>query len=867
LIRRLAFALTGLPPTLDEVDRFLSDQSPTAYEDLVEYYLHSPAYGEEMARHWLDVARYADTHGLHLDNEREMWAYRDWVIRMFDANLPFDEFTIWQLAGDLLPNPTNDQLIATGFCRCNVTTSEGGALDDEYRFLYAIDRTSTMIETWMGLTGGCAVCHDHKFDPLSTREYYSLYAFFNNAADPPMDKNIARTTPFLPLPGAGEQAAIAVAEQAVAQRREALQQLASQVGYRDPVERLESKSTSTMPDQPWVEVVLDDLFPYGSSPKNTTRNPAVWDLAPHGGAKSGRRSLKQASSYFTEDTFDTGGQILLVTDAGRLSFWVCLDPRDTPKILAVSLKQGSDWVAYWGEASLDDYGFPTKSQAVHQGAMPKAGCWVELTVDLESVGLKAGQPISSIALQQAGGVLWWDRVCLEGFVEVANHPAHSFSAWWQGARGKSIVGLPPKLAATLKAGPDKIKDADAVADLTAFYLAHIAVPRNEQLAAARRAWEEALTQWQIAQDQVRGTMIFGELPEPRASFVMERGQYDKPTIEVQPGVPAVLPPLKSIQPSDRPNRLDLARWLTDPRHPLTARVTVNRFWQQFFGTGLVKTSHDFGSQGEPPSHSELLDWLAIDFRDQGWDVKRLVRLLVTSQAFRRDATVDPLAYQRDPENRYYARGPRFRLDAEQIRDAALFVSSLLSTRRGGRGAMPYQPPNIWEPVGYQNSNTRYYLQGHGDDLYRRSIYCFLKRTAPPPFMSNFDGPNREQFCTRRERSNTPLQALQLLNDVQHIEAARALAERVLASTADDGQKLAELFRRVLSRHPDAAEQRLLLRALGDQRRYYQSKATEASRLIHSGESLPRRLANDSETAAWTMVANMVLNLDEAISRN
>jgi hypothetical protein len=242
-----------------------------------------------------------------------------------------------------------------------------------------------------------------------------------------------------------------------------------------------------------------------------------------------------------------------------------------------------------------------------------------------------------------------------------------------------------------------------------------------------------------------------------------------------------------------------------------------------------------------------LDWLAIDFRDQGWDVKRLVRLLVTSQAFRRDATVDPLAYQRDPENRYYARGPRFRLDAEQIRDAALFVSSLLSTRRGGRGAMPYQPPNIWEPVGYQNSNTRYYLQGHGDDLYRRSIYCFLKRTAPPPFMSNFDGPNREQFCTRRERSNTPLQALQLLNDVQHIEAARALAERVLASTAD--------------------EQRLLLRALGDQRRYYQSKATEASRLIHSGESLPRRLANDSETAAWTMVANMVLNLDEAISRN
>jgi hypothetical protein len=428
--------------------------------------------------------------------------------------------------------------------------------------------------------------------------------------------------------------------------------------------------------------------------------------------------------------------------------------------------------------------------------------------------------------------------------------------------------LPAELNDIVKNGPEKKLSEEEQSKLLRFYMALVARPATAELEQARTAWETARAARLITEETAPGTFIFRDLSKPRDSFVMVRGQYDKPGDKVEPNVPAILPPIKRNASTGRLTRLDLAHWLVDTENPLTARVNANRLWQQMFGTGLVKTSYDFGSQGESPSHPELLDWLAADFRDHGWDVKRFIKQLVMSQAFRRSAAVTTEALAKDPQNRLYARGPRVRLDAEQIRDNALFVSGLMNLQMGGPGVRTYQPPNIWEPVGYSDSNTRFYLQDHGNALYRRSIYSFLKRTAPPPFMSNFDGPNREQVCMLRERSNTPLQALQLMNDVQHFEASRALAERLLsAGGPTDESRITWLYRTLLSRHPSASELDLVVKALNKQRETYRADVAAAKQAIQVGESTPQGNAPAEETAAWTMIANLLLNLDETVCRN
>ena len=428
--------------------------------------------------------------------------------------------------------------------------------------------------------------------------------------------------------------------------------------------------------------------------------------------------------------------------------------------------------------------------------------------------------------------------------------------------------LPADLQPLVQAGPDKILSAAEASRLRNFYLAVVARPCTLEMAAARQIWETARTARIVAEDSAIGTFIYRELETPRESFIMLRGQYDKPGEKVEPGIPAALPQVTPPQPGARLTRLDLARWLVSHDNPLTARVTVNRFWQQFFGTGLVKTSYDFGTRGDPPTHPELLDWLASELRDSGWNVKQFVKLLLLTDAFRRDSRQTPEMQVADPGNRLYAHGPRFRLGAEQVRDNALFVSGLLNLEMGGRGVNPYQPPNIWEPVGYSDSNTRFYLQDHGPALYRRSLYVFLKRTAPPPFMSNFDGPNREQVCTLRERSNTPLQALQLMNDIQHFEAARALAERALAEGgAAPEDRIAYLYRTVLARRPTADETRIVLAGLARQQALYEADPQQATLAVHTGESPPRNVVPVEQTAAWTMIANLILNTDETLNRN
>ena len=897
LIRRVSFTLTGLPPTLAEVDAYLKDGN---YEAMVDRYMKSPRFGEEMARHWLDVARYADTHGLHLDNERNMWAYRDWVVRAFNENLPFDQFTVWQIAGDQLPNATRDQLIATGFSRCNVTTSEGGAIDEEYRHLYAVDRAATLTTAWLGLTGGCAQCHDHKYDPLTTEEFYSLYAFFYSSADPPMDKNINTTEPYLRLPTPEQRKALEVATKAEADALKQLEDFIKEVAYTDPAMVKPSAAAQTT-----TQVIFDDEFALGSETRNTTRNASAWLKEPAFRAKSGQRVLQLSNGQFSQETITPTLQPIILGDSPRVSAWVRLDPLNTPGVISIELNGRR---ILWGDAKVFEATTYGKEDAVTAGPLPKPGVWTLLSFDPAALGLKGGGRISSIAVQQVGGTVVWDLCAVTSQISSSADLLASFTAWWKAvsAGKKQPTELPGALVGTLMTDPAKLrqtrlaalkaklpkleanptpeataafvkKQADAEQEASAaevkereallhFYLARIVHPLSDEHANHRTAWEVARVTRSAADLAIPGTFIFRDEEKPRDTFIAMRGAYNKLGDKVEPTTPAAFHPLKKT--GARATRLDLAQWLVAPENPMTARVTVNRFWQQVFGIGLAKTSHDFGSQGEPPSHPELLDHLAVTFQKSGWNVKQLLKEFLMTKAFKQASPVESNLLSLDPENRLLARGPRVRLDAEQIRDNALFVSGLINLEMGGRGVRTYQPPNIWEPVGYGDSNTRYYLQDHGPSLYRRSLYSFLKRTAPPPFMSNFDAPNREQSCTRRERSNTPMQALQLLNDVQHFETARALAERVIAEGgSEDEKRLHWLFRIVLSRKPDAKEFSMLTAALAKQRALYQKNPQAAEKAISAGESTPKKVAAPAETAAWTLIANLVLNLDETVTRN
>lgn len=853
LIRRVSLALTGLPPRVEDVDAFLTDAAPGAYERMVDRYLASPHYGEEMARHWLDVARYADTHGLHLDNERQTWAYRDWVVQAFNRNLPYDQFTIEQLAGDLMPQPTMDQQIATGFSRCNVTTSEGGSIDAEFVFRYAVDRASTTAQAWLGLTAGCAVCHDHKYDPITTKEFYSLYAFFHSNADPAMDGNALLTEPVLKVKPMDYDAKM----QAFAARESALQtqldEAAAQVAYADPAEQNPPPPVTVL-EQVWFE----DSFPEGAQVGSSGHEITFVDSP----VFSGKKALKRGTG---QNYYENGAQPLEVPQAAKFFVHVYLDPSDPPEEVMIQFHTGA-WQhrALWGQ-DIIEFGTKGTTERFVAGPLPEPGKWVRLEVAAESMGLTAGMKISGYAMTIEGGTCYFDKLGVEGRTDPANDPALSLTAWRKAQSGKDTAGAPGDVNAWLKEGPDKPRTPEEQKRIRDFYVQNVCLttrpafaPLKEQLATVQKERTDY-------DGSVPSTFVFNDLPQPRESFVMTRGQYDKPGEKVEPGTPAVLPPLQKA--GARATRLDLANWLVAKENPLTARVAVNRMWQQVFGTGLVRSSHDFGTQGELPSHAELLDWLAIWFQENQWDVKKLMRLMLTSATFRQQSAAPVDRWTADPENRRLARGPRFRLDAEQLRDQALFVSGLIRLQMGGKGVNPYQPPNIWEPVGFGGSNTRFYQQGRGDDLYRRTLYTFFKRTAPHPLLVNFDAPNREQSCIRRERSNTPLQALQLMNDVQHYEAARAFAQRIMVAADTPERRIAWAFRSVLAREPDAGEAAVVMELFTRQLARYQAKPEDAQKAITFGESKPAPGLSEPDLAAWALVANLILNMDEAIVRN
>lgn len=856
LLRRVTLDLTGLPPSLDELNAFVTDDSPDAYEKVVDRLLRSPRYGEHMARIWLDAVRYGDTHGLHLDNERSMWLYRDWVINAMNANKPFDEFTIEQLAGDLLDNPTLDQHIATGFNRCNVTTSEGGSINDEVLVRYNVDRVEALGTVWLGLTTGCAVCHNHKFDPITQKEFYQLYAFFNGIAENAMDGNALLPPPMMKAMTPQAQQKIDEFDEQIVKAQERVTEALAKFEYTDPTP--DGALPQTLEPQEYVWI--DDDLPAKAHAQGTT--PWKFVTKSEFAVFSGEKASARTGDGVTQHFFTGADPGLKIGEGDKLFAYCYIDPQNPPKTVMLQFNDGQwEHRAFWGE---DHIPFGSGNGPAHlpMGPLPEAGKWVRLEVEAAKVGLNAGAVLNGWAFTQFGGTAYWDKAGIVTRTPQAGASFESIAVWEAFVKTQEKPNLPQPVDAALKVAAAERND-EQKHTLRAYFLEHVYTKSQAEIVPLRKALEDLRTERNNFEQSVPASMVAAEMAKPRDTFLLIRGAYDKKGEKVEAAVPAVLPPLPEGAPA---NRLGLAKWLVDPKHPLTARVTVNRYWQHYFGRGIVETSEDFGTQGDWPSHPELLDWLATEFIRTNWDVKAMQKLIVMSHTYRQDSKVSPELLAKDPENILLARGPRFRLDAEVLRDSALATSGLLIENVGGKSVKPYQPEGIWEAVGFLGSNTRDFKRDDGSALYRRSLYTFWKRTAPPPAMLTFDAPSRETCTVRRPRTNTPLQALVLMNDTQFVEAARQFAQRIMAAEQTPEKRATYAFRLATCRTPDERETAVLVKLYEDQLAEYQANPEAAKQLLSVGELKRDETLEPAEHAAWTMVANLILNLDETVTK-
>jgi hypothetical protein len=917
LLRRVYFDLTGLPPTPAEIDAFLADHSPDAYEKRVDQLLASPHYGERMAMPWLDVARYADTHGYHIDSLRDMWVWRDWVIKAFNQNMPFDEFVLDQVAGDLLPNATDDEKVASGFNRNHMITLEGGAIPEEYHVEYVVDRVSTTSTAFLGLTMGCARCHDHKFDPITQKDFYRFFAFFNTVPERGLDGFEGNAVPVLPMPSHAQQQ----------QLEEVKTQIAATLATLPEKEVLAQRNE-------WQKLALTSIaeptregltayFPFDGDLTDASgnhhdakavRGEAVYEEAIV--AKGADFSPETQVSFGTQGDFER-------TKPFALALWVEPAPAHGVEVLQ-KRDAGKNWHGW--ELAFDDPTYSGNQKRMAHFQMRLAGRWpvdaieVEnkeplaldgphhLMIDYDGSGKASGirlyvdsKPVESEVLKdqlkgefrtsvpleigdkslgtpfegRLDDLRIYNRTLNGAEVEelAISLPARSLLLALDGRPAEEIAALqpekPPKEVqigeadkAQTKEDKEKALEKERQTRLSDYFLEHAAAEKERGLYAQLK---ELRKERANLKDAIPTVMIMAEMQKPRDTFVLGRGQYDNPKDKVTPGVPAVLPPMAPGLPM---NRLGLAKWIVSPANPLAARVAVNRYWQEYFGAGIVKTSEDFGSQGEQPSNPTLLDWLATEFVATGWNVKAMQRLIVTSATYRQSSHVTPELEERDPENRLLARGPRFRLPAELIRDDALAVSGLLNDRIGGPSVYPYQPKGLWEEMAFGSGFTgQTYTESTGRELYRRSMYTVWKRTVPPAALVTFDAPDREKCTARRSITDTPLQALVLMNDPTYVEAARFLAARMIAEggTAPVA-RIQYAFRLATGRIPDSQETAVLVEAANEALADFRQHRDEAAALLTVGASKSNQSQDPQELAAWTTVASMILNLDETITK-
>jgi mono/diheme cytochrome c family protein len=860
LIRRVTLDLTGLPPTPNEVAAFLKEWSATpqaAYEKVVDRLLASPRYGEHRARFWLDAARYGDTHGLHLDNYREIWPYRDWVIKAFNDNKPFDKFVIEQLAGDLLPDATLEQRVATGFNRCHVSTSEGGSIEEECYVRNVVDRVDTTGTVFLGLTVGCSRCHDHKFDPVTQKDYYALFAFFNSIEGSALDGNAAQYPPVARVAGPEQVKELERLRAAVTAVKEQIAEEVAKVTIDEAPE--EPAKPQVAADFVWID---DSLPPGAKSIADGNLNVAWEFVGKPAPVQGGTKSVRVKATGLRQVVLTDANPGLKVGAGDKLFAYVWLDPKDPPQEVMLQWHT-SNWLhrVYWGKNKIE-WGRDNSTERFRAGELPETGKWVRLEVEAAKVGIAPGTVINGWAFTQFDGTAHYDTAGLVTQTPQGTWSFDSFAGWLKAQRAANGAGLPPAVQNVAKIADEK-RTPEQTKQLRDYFIEHVYSKPRTTFAPLHQRLKEAEQALDKFDKALPATLVWKE-GAPRPSFVLKRGEYDQKGAKVERATPGFLPP----PPEPAKDRLALARWLVAAEQPLTARVAVNRFWQSVFGLGLVKTADDFGSQGEPPSHPELLDWLAIEFRESGWDVKKLLRLIVTSSAYRQSAKLMPEKLAKDRENRLLSRGPRFRLDAEGLRDQALFASGLIVEKLGGPSVKPPQPAGLWEAVGYTGSNTANFRADTGHEkVHRRSLYTFWKRTAPPPQMSIADAPSREACTVRRERTNTPLQALLLLNETQYVECARALAERAMkeAGTTPEA-RLTHMFRLAAARAPDPAETAELLGVVNDMRAKFAKDPEGAKKLLAVGETKPDPKLDPAELAAYAMAANVILNLDEVLNK-
>ncbi|MDB6077354.1 MAG: Planctomycete cytochrome [Akkermansiaceae bacterium] len=879
--RRLSLDLTGLPPSPGDTDQFVkrSTEAPQlAVEEAADRLMATSASAEHFTRQWLDAARYGDTHGIQYDNYRAIWPYRDWVIRAFQANMPWDRFTIEQIAGDLLPEPSLDQIVATGFNRCLITTNEGGAIPEEYEAIYAKDRTETMSGVWLGLTTGCAACHDHKFDPVSTKDFYSLTAFFRNNTMEALDGDSATPAPvvFVPLMEDRQRWAevasgISATERAIEAREKAarpdFEKWLSNPAVIPPSRQLDSNLAIHVP-----------LIEGEGTIKGTVDGQArEWP------AQAGRIDGPLGKALLISEAPVELGDLGSFSRGDQVTYGGFVRIEGTPTGVIVARMNPGQAYRGWNilllDGKLNTEIIETVGSAVHKyglGTPLPPGEWHHVMITFD--GTRPASEISAIyidGVRQAGQLI---TSSIGNMIE-ADVPLRLGAREGNDARPNTRVALQDFRFYRRVLGAEEIQYlasahvlrnlADTpVAQRTAARIDYVFRQYVDQMDGPLRDLRAKLEQLKKEEDGLRARGSMSLVMEERkdsapAAHVLVRGVYSNKGEKVSADVPGVLPPLPAGAPH---NRLGLARWLVDPANPLPARVTMNRMWAYYFGTGIVETAEDFGVMGARPSHPRLLDWLAHEFIASQWDYRHMVKLLVTSATYRQSAALSAEKLEKDPLNRLLSRGPRVRLDGEQLRDLALAASDLLVNRVGGPPVKPYQPDGVWETIAMAASNTRFYKQDAGEGLYRRSLYTFWKRSAPPPAMELFNAPSREVFCVRRERTNTPLQALVMLNDLQFVEASKVLAAHALEKEDSFDTRLDFITSRLLNRPLNPDERTSAKATLDRLRSIYTGKPDEAVKLLAAGEKAAPAQLDPVELAAWTVFASQILNLDETITR-